>query len=311
MMIKLFKMKMTKALLLISLLLMFLFSCDSEGIITPTPDPQIFKIPVVVHVIHFGEPIGVGHNLSNDRIEGQIRIVNEDYRRKEGTRGFNTHPDGGDARIELVLAQLAPDGSATDGIVRVNAGAVDNPTSPNQLFDYYAHYSYWDPEEYLNIWSIPLEGAIDVVLGMATGPETDLPGAHLFIPGEPFQAEGILVNSAHFGESGLNSRHNLGRTLTHEVGHYLGLLHTWGGGECVTNDFCDDTPPVAAPVQGCPSEIPMACDGQPVMIENYMNFTFDECMNTFTNDQIERMHYVLENSPRRKSLLISPALAGP
>lgn len=299
------------------LLFVFLFACGKDSAVAPIiepapqPGPKIYRIPVVVHVIHFGEPLGAGHNLSKERIAGQIKLLSDDYRRREGTRGFNNHPDGGDARIEFVFAQSAPNGAATDGIVRVNAKAINNPVEENRLFDYFAYYSYWDPERYLNIWTMPLPGATDVVLGMATGPETDLPGAELFIPGEPFQAEGVLINSEHFGESDLHSEHNLGRTLTHEVGHYLGLLHTWGGGDCNSNDFCDDTPPVSKPVMGCSSGTELACDGQPVMFENYMNYTFDRCMNAFTNDQIGRMHYVLENSPRRTSLLDSPGLERP
>lgn len=283
-----------------------LASCGDGNVTTPDIDPVVYRLPVVVHVIHQGEPIGTGHNLSAERIASQIRVLNEDYRRKPGTRGFNTHPDGGDARIEFVLASEAPDGTPTDGIVRIDAAATPNPTPPGSpVFDYYAYYSYWDPSRYINVWTMPLsEDLIDTVLGMATGPETDLPGADLLVPGEPDQAEGILINAHHFGESDIASVHNLGRTLTHEMGHYLGLLHTWGGGDCDTNDYCADTPPVSEPVRGCPATPPPSCDGRPIMIENYMNWTSDGCMSTFTNDQIARMHYVLENSPRRRTLMM-------
>jgi len=278
----------------------------------PPPEPEIYRIPVVVHVIHQGEPVGQGHNLSDQRVLDQIRILNEDYRRKEGTPGFNDHPAGGDARIEFVLAARAPDGSATNGIDRVDASAVVHPTPPGSQYDYYAYYGYWDPAQYLNVWTMPLDpSTIDIVLGLATGPDTDLPGGDLFDPGEPAQAEGILINSAHFGPSGIASEYNAGRTLTHEVGHYLGVLHPWGGGDCADNDFCDDTPPVDAAVTGCPATPPTACDGTDVMMENFMNYTPDRCMNVFTHDQIERMHHVLENSPRRKSLTESPGLESP
>ena len=274
------------------------------------PDAPLFRIPVVVLVIHEGEPVGVGHNLSEERVLGQIRTLNEDYRRKEGTPGFNTHPDGGDTRIEFVLARVAPDGSPTNGIHRVDATLVDNPVEPNRQFDYYAHFGYWDHTRYLNVWTMPLPAkATDVVLGIATGPNTDLPGANLFEKGEPHQAEGVLVNSAHFGASDIDSPFNLGRTLTHEVGHYLGLLHPWGRGDCEENDFCADTPPVSAAVTGCPTGA-IACDGSPIMAENYMNYTNDACMSTFTNDQIVRLHYVLRNSPERVTLLDSPGLGG-
>jgi hypothetical protein len=286
-----------------------------EGITSePEPGLEVYRIPVVVHVVHNGEPVGEGYNLSDARIARQMEILNEDFRRREGTRGFNTHPDGGDARIEFVLAGVAPDGSPTNGINRVDVRTDTSkvPSSEAQqlsLWDFYAYYRYWDPGSYLNVWTLPLPGdLVDVFLGEATGPETDLPGAELLLPGEPLQAEGILVNAAHFGETPGAALHNLGRTLTHEVGHYLGLLHTWGGGECATNDYCGDTPAVAAPVMACSDPAPLGCDGRPIMVENYMNYTSDACMSTFTNDQVERMRYVLENSPRRKSLLTSPGL---
>lgn len=294
------------------LLPLLLAACNSGDGVSPVPvpdpDPEVFRLPVVVHVIHNGEPVGIGFNLSEERIRRQIEIINEDYRRKPGTRGFNEHPDGGDALIEFVPAEYAPDGSRTDGIVRINANDVANPVPPNQHYDHYAYYSYWNPAHYLNIWTMPLpEELVDIVLGLATGPVTDLAGGDMFTPGEPHQAEGVLINAQHFGESGIVSEYNLGRTLTHEIGHYLGLLHPWGTGDCETNDFCSDTPPVTAAVTGCPPG-PLGCNGQPAMVENFMNYAFDRCMNTFTNDQIARMHYVLEHSPRRASLLVSPGL---
>src|SRR5690606_2358359 len=253
-----------------------------------------------------------GTNLDRARIEGQIRSLNDDFRRRPRTRGFNTNPVSGDARIEFVLARTAPDGSPTDGIMRVNGSEIDNPNEGEGLVAYFAFYGYWDPAHYLNIWTMPLaESTIDVVLGQATGPETDLPGAELLLEGEPYQPEGVLINAYHFGTSSLESDYNLGRTLTHEVGHYLGLLHPWGGGDCATNDFCEDTPAASDPITGCPASPPVGCEGAVVMVENYMNWTSDRCMNTFTNEQIERMHYVLEKSPRRTTLLHSPGLEEP
>lgn len=94
--------------LLSTLVLATLPSCGNDGISAPDDEGDVYRLPIVVHVLHMGEPIGTGHNLSVERIQGQIRILNEDFRRKAGTRGFNTHPDGGDSRIEFVLAQLAP-----------------------------------------------------------------------------------------------------------------------------------------------------------------------------------------------------------
>jgi len=99
----------------------------------------------------------------------------------------------------------------------------------------------------------------------------------------------------------------MGRTLTHEIGHFLGLLHTFGSCDKYT-DYCEDTPPAGSATSGCPTVRPIACDGSAVMIENYMDYSNDVCMHAFTSDQITRMRTVLENSPLRKSLLASPAL---
>ena len=291
--------------------LLLLYSCEEGGDANTPIEPTIYYIPVVVHVIHKGEPLGEGYNLSDERIMRQIEILNEDFRRKEGTPGYNDHPDGADARIEFVLARSTPDGDPTSGIVRIDTNLIKNPISYGERFNHFAHYSYWDYRHYLNIWIEPLpEDFINVALGMATGPDTDLLGHELLLDGEPTQAEGIIINSFHFGESGIASDYNLGRTLTHEAGHYLGLLHLWGSGDCDTNDYCEDTPPISHHQSGCPAGA-MACDGGNSMIGNYMDYTADACMSIFTDDQVARMHYVLEKSEARKSLLTSPGLELP
>lgn len=291
-------------------LLLSLFACENETILDTVPDtePEIYRIPVVVHILHKGEALGVGYNLPEERIRRQLEILNEDFRKKEGTRGFNTHVNGADTRIEFFLATKAPDGSVTNGVTRIDVTTVDNPISIGDRFSYNAFYVYWNSEQYVNIWVEPINEFTNLLLGSATGPTTDLPGHETFTPGEPEHPEGIVITSAHFGESDIVSDYNLGRTLTHEMGHYLGLMHIWGSGDCATNDYCEDTPPVSKHTQGCPSTPPPACNGQVAMIENYMDWTSDACMNIFTHDQVYRMHYVLKNSERRKSLLISPAL---
>ena len=275
---------------------------------SPIPEPgnEVVYLPVVVHVIHNGETIGEGPNLSKERIERQIEILNEDYRRKLGTKGFNDHADGGDAQIEFVLAKKNPNGEQINGIHRIDASLVTVPElGYNQ--NHYAQYAYWNPNKYINIWTTPLpESSLCLVLGNATGPETDLPGTeHLAIPG-PNDADGIMVNWMHFGESDIDCHARFGRTLTHEMGHYLGLLHTWGAGDCEANDYCNDTPPVDEHVFGNTPFI--GCSGEEIMIGNYMNYSDDAVMNIFTKDQIQRMYYVLKNHPGRNALLTSPAL---
>ena len=290
-----------------------IFSCKKEeGITTPdVPEPgvDVVYLPVVVHVIHNGEAVGDGPNLTSERIKRQIEIINEDFRRKAGTRGYNNHPDGGDTKIEFVLARQTPDGKPTDGINRIDATSMDVPDlGYNQ--NHYAQYSYWNSNAYINIWTSPLPESTEcLALGDATGPDTDLPGSErLSLPG-PGDAEGILINWIHFGESDIGCHARYGRTLTHEMGHYFGLLHTWGTKECQTNDFCDDTPAVDREVFGRASF--KGCNGEMIMIGNYMNYSEDEVMNIFTKDQIGRMHYVLKNHAGRNALMSSMGLEKP
>ena len=287
------------------------------------PEDSIYVLPVVVHVIHLGDPIGTKENISLEQIESQIRILNEDFRRKPGTNGFNTHPAGGDARIEFQLAKRTPDGLPTDGIVRVDITQIETPPFGGSMIGLGAYFSFWDPNQYINIWSFP--GVQDFGLGEAKFPITDLPGLEgegpAIIPGLDSihgipvdQVDGVAINAYHFGERDIDSPYRFGRTGTHEMGHFLGLFHVWGDdgfeGSCEIDDYCEDTPNVASRTSGCPSQ-KLACDGHPAMIENYMDYTDDVCMNMFTMDQIARMRYVLQNSPRRKSLLSSAALLPP
>ena len=295
------------------LLIALLVGCESstEPTSESPADAPAYRIPVVVHVLHEGEPEGQGANLSTARIERQIEILNEDFGRKAGTPGENDHPSSVDARIEFVLARQTPEGTPTHGIHRVDITQVENTVPPGNLFDHFAAYGYWDHTSYLNVWSLPFDAdTIDVFLGLATGPRTDLPGADLLLAGEPIQSEGVLINHWHLGESPDSSEHGMGRTLTHEIGHYLGLLHLWGAGDCENNDFCEDTPPVSSPSLGCATPR-VDCDGNPAMSNNYMDWTSDPCMTLFTRDQIERMRHVLRTSPERISLRNSPALSAP
>jgi len=292
-----------KLLILIFFFGALIMACEDPKVVPEENEDEkraLYVLPVVVHVIHHGEPVGIGPNLSDERVMRQIEILNEDFRRKPGTRGYNEHPDGADTRIEFVLASEDPEGRYTNGINRIDISDMEVPPYGYGII-LYAQYDYWPSDQYINIWTTPLnEASICISLGEATGPETDLPGTdRLGIPG-PGEPEGILINWNHFGESDIDCHARYGRTLTHEMGHYLGLLHTWGGKDCEFNDYCDDTPPVDYMVFGSQPQI--GCGDEAVMIENYMNWTHDEVMNVFTNDQVFRMHYVLENNPGRRAL---------
>jgi hypothetical protein len=265
-------------------------------------NPPILTIPVVVHVIHQGEPIGSGRNLSDERIFSQIRILNEDFRRKPGTPGFNTHPAGADTRIEFKLAQRTPDGQPTNGIVRIQGPQPTYSLADNNLLK---NLSIWSADDYLNIWVCDLVGNF---LGYAQFPTPfdSLPYSGQY---ENILPDGVVIDYQVFGdvpqgESGSFGRYNKGRTATHEIGHFLGLIHLWGDVQSgCGDDFCPDTPLQNNWTSGCPQNR-VSCGG-PNMFRNYLDYTNDSCMNIFTNDQMNRMRVVLRNSPRRKSLTTS------
>jgi len=290
----------------------WLHSRKENAVARTTTDNPIYKIPVVVHVLHLGDAPGEGFNFPADRIMAQIRTLNEDYRRREGTPGFNSHPDGDDSRIEFVLAQIDPNGNPTNGIDRVDMTKIDISPQINDLLQICSAYSYWDPERYLNIWSLALdESRPSYLLGKARFPVTDLDGLPTKET-DQLPSDGVWIDAFSFGHGTVNNNLNFdkGRTLTHEIGHFLGLLHTFSNTQKCDGytDYCDDTPTLARATEGCPSTKPAACDGRPAMIENYMDGAYDACMNLFTKDQITRMHTVLNSSPRRKSLTTSPVI---
>jgi Pregnancy-associated plasma protein-A len=273
----------------------------------------IYKIPIVVHVLHMGDAFGEGFNFPKARIEAQIRTLNEDYRRKEGTPGFNSHPDGDDTRIEFVLAEVDPNGDPTDGIVRVDMTQVKLPPgSTGDIITLASKFSYWDPDQYLNVWCMDAGFPPGTLLGSARLPVSTLEGLESIVDAD---VDGVFINAANFGQGETNTApdYDRGRTLTHEIGHFLGLLHTFGSKDgnrmCdLYTDYCEDTPPVSTAGTSCEEAKPIACDGRPAMIENYMDYTYDRCMNTFTKEQVERMRIVLENSPRRNSLITSTVI---
>lgn len=284
-------------------ILMFFISCSDDS---ETNEPFVYRIPVVVHVVHNGEPIGTGPNISQSQVQSQIEVLNEDFRRISGSNGFNAN--GVDTEIEFFLATTDPDGNSLPepGIDRYDGGRVIWPTGFSTSIDSQLKpATIWDPNRYFNIWTVNFGGFVGRnLLGYAQFPSNSgLPG--LNANEGSANTDGIVIGFKYFGSSekgnfpDLNPTYNLGRTTTHEVGHWLGLRHIWGDGDCAADDFCDDTPISDEPNFSCQEHI--SC-GTLDMIENYMDYTEDQCMSLFTQDQKERMIQVLENSPRRNTL---------
>lgn len=271
-------------------------------------DETIYRIPVVVHIIHNNSSNFIGGNnnpnISDAQIQDQIAVLNEDYRRVPGTRGYNTSTVGADARIEFFLAQTDPQGQTTTGITR----HYYNQSEFNVFGDWnlVSNIAYWPSGRYLNIWVVPKLN--NDYLGFAKYPSAADTLKGLSIDSDE-RTDGLLISSLVFGRvCPTIYRYNcFGRTATHEIGHWLGLFHTWGDAYC-GDDYVYDTPPTESDYKGtvC-TETFSNCNGVRTrnLIENYMDYSPDNCMNMFTKGQVERMRAVLQLSPRRVQLIQS------
>ncbi len=270
----------------------------------PNRVPAVITIPTVVHVIHNGDAVGSNENISDAQVLSQITVLNQDFRKMIGTPGYNTNPVGADSEIEFCLAAVDPSGNPTNGINRVDLGTaswsssttIDNTVKPA---------TSWDPTQYFNMWVLNLGGGL---LGYAQFPSNSGLGG-MPANGGAANTDGVVIGYNYFGTRDLDdgtftldATYGYGRTATHEVGHCLGLRHIWGDGGCGVDDFCADTPEADGANYGCPNST--SC-GSADQVENYMDYSDDQCMNIFTEDQKVRMQAVMMNSPRRMELVNS------
>ena len=273
----------------------------------------IIYIPVVVHVIHNGDAYGVSENITDEQVQSQITVMTQDFRKMVGTRGFNTNAVGADVQIEFVLAKEDPNGNPTNGINRVNlCQASWSTTDINGIVK---PQTIWDPTQYMNMWCVNFSD--NQLLGYAQFPSSSTLNG-LNANGGAANTDGVVAGFRFFGSSDIttgtfSSPYDKGRTMTHEVGHFLGLKHIWGdNSSCPTTntdqdkDFCADTPAASGPNSGCPTNA-NSCPSTPGndMVQNYMDYTSDACMNIFTIEQKLRITAVMNNSPRRLSLKTS------
>ena len=264
------------------------------------------NLPIVYHVIHNGTAIGTGSNISAAFINSQNEQLNFDYRMAAGTSGDNNDPRGADSQVEFCLATEDPDGNSLSepGINRINRndeGWSAPPYDQTDMNGTIKAASIWDPEKYVNVWIVELTGGL---LGYAQFPSnTGLGG--LSDNGGPANTDGVVITYNSVGSTTNpfpgGAPYDKGRTLTHELGHWLGLRHIWGDADCGT-DFCDDTPTQMTSSGGnCPNTT--TCDGMADMTKNYMDYSNDVCMNVVTNDQKARIRAVLATG--RSALLSS------
>lgn|GEM_PF-983443 len=279
--------------------------CDAFGTsVLPDYAPSVGRIgiPVVVHVIQHTNGEG---NIPTSEIEAQIDILNDAFLARAGTHAAGS----ANAEIEFFLAETDPDGNPTTGITRTvnNQWFVENGA--------YWETLAWDTTRYMNVYTLDLD------------PQGLLGYVEAFPAEEPLVGQTrdrVVVHFGSFGEMGSDGPpYDLGRTLIHEVGHYLGLYHVWG------NNFSCST----GAMPGCYSTGDLICDtasqdferfgceqtsscGSDDPISNYMNYSDDICMFEFTPEQVNRMRCTLANyrfdlvttAPSVLDIEVTPAL---
>ncbi len=286
-------------------------------------------IPVVVHVVH--NPSVPAENISDAQINSQITSINRDFRRLNADTANNISAAlralGGDVNIEFRIARIDPQGFPTNGIIRratfqTDFGGVNTPVdrlsgsiSPPLVRNDVKRTANggsdaWPTDKYLNMW-------VCNFVGQGGG---QLLGYAQFPGGNP-STDGVVMWYRAFGSNNfgtfpvLSSSNDRGRTTTHEIGHWLGLIHIWGDlAGCTTDDQVSDTPLQDEESGGCPVSprgdncSPLASTNG-ILFQNYMDYSNDACMNIFTQGQVSRMRIALDQF--RSELKTTESLGGP
>ena len=242
----------------------------------------VITIPVVVHVVWNTAE----ENISDAQVQSQIDVLNEDFRAMNADVSNVPSLFAGrvaDSEIEFVL----------DQIVRVQTTKRSFRSNDDMKFASKGGSDVITPETHLNLWVCDLGTSL---LGYAQ------------FPGGPAATDGVVCHYSYTGRIGTaTAPYGLGRTATHEVGHYLNLRHIWGDGGCTVDDFVSDTPLMGQSNGGCPAfPATNSCDegagDEPDMWMNYMDYVYDECMYMFSEGQKSRMRAIFEPGGPRAAM---------
>jgi hypothetical protein len=263
----------------------FMIEQDAEGV---TRNTNVITIPVVVHVVYRTS----SENISDAQIQSQIQVLNQDFRRLNADASQTLSqfvPIAADVEVQFCLASIDPSGNPTNGITRTSTTVSAHGTNNSVKFTAQGGRNAWPAGSYLNFWVCNIGGGI---LGYAQ------------FPGGSASTDGTVCDYRYVGTTGTaTAPFNKGRTGTHEVGHWLNLRHIWGDGNCSADDLVSDTPTSSSPNYGC-SLSTVKCNTLD-MVQNYMDYTDDACMNLYSNGQKVRMRALFGAGGARASLLTS------
>ena len=247
----------------------------------------VVTIPVVFHVVYNT----AAQNVSDAQIAAQMKVLNDDFRNAAAAAG------SANVEVQFVMAKRTPSGAATTGIERrqttITSFSVGSTIDPKS-----AQYGLvaWNAQKYLNIWLCNLGGGL---LGYATFPSS--------LATTPSLDGVVCLYSSLPGGSA--APYNLGRTMTHEVGHWLNLYHTFQGGCAASTinggDLVYDTPAEKSSAFGCPVGRNTCTSAGDDPIRNFMDYTDDSCMNQYTTGQKARAQAIFGAGGYRVGILTS------
>lgn len=275
-----------------------------------------YTLPIIFHIISAGEAVGTSPNLDASFIKAQVMLLNQTY----GNQAGSPYAVSANSGLTFALAQKNPSGTVLaepgiDRINRVTKGWTDYGTTGwdrSYVESTVKPGSTWDATRYINVWVMPgLVSGTSTLIGYATFPASSgLPGLNST---ETTPLAGVAIITSSIGSSYTKSScaptnpYTTGKSLVHEFGHFFGLRHIWGDATC-GDDYCNDTPASESANYGVYYHPKSNTCGTPdEMFENYMDYTDDVMLNTFTADQVARIQTVMLNSPRRNTLPTSNA----